>query len=82
VGRNILLCNSANKLLLTYISALVRFLRKIVQGKWYLVKHNCVTVGVFIDYNGQLHVSPCTGHLQFVLGELKILIKAYSKILS
>jgi len=23
-------------------------------------------------YNGQLHVSACTGHLQVVLGELKI----------
>jgi len=38
-------------------------------GKWYLVKHNCVPVGVVSDYNGQLHVSACTGHLQIVLGE-------------
>jgi len=30
------------------------------QGKMYLVKHNCVTIGVFSDYNGQLHVSACT----------------------
>jgi len=21
-------------------------------GKWYLVKHNCVPIGVFSDYNG------------------------------
>jgi len=41
-------------------------------GKWCLVKHNFVTVGVFSDYNGQLHVSACTGHLQFVLGELNL----------
>jgi len=40
--------------------------------KWYVVKHNCVTKGVFIDYNGQLHVSVCTGHLQVVLGELNL----------
>jgi len=25
-------------------------------------------------YNEQLHVSACTGHLQVVLGELKILL--------
>jgi len=41
-------------------------------GKWYVVKHNCVTIGVFSDYNGQLHVSACTGHLQIVLGELNL----------
>jgi len=41
-------------------------------GKWYLVKHNCVPVGVFGYYNGQLHVSACTGHLQVVLGELNL----------
>ena len=40
--------------------------------KWYVVKHNCVTTGVFSDYNGQLHVSACTGHLQVVLGELNL----------
>jgi len=40
--------------------------------KWYVVKHNCVTVGVFSDYNGQVHVSACTGHLQVVLGELNL----------
>ena len=39
-------------------------------GKWYLVKYNSVPIGVFSDYNGQLHVSACTGHLQVVLGEL------------
>ena len=53
--------------------------------KWYIVKHNCVPKGVFSDYNGQLHVSACTGHLQVVLGELKILLQAryaYSNILS
>ena len=27
---------------------------------------------VFSDYNGQLHVSACTGHLQVVLGELNL----------
>ena len=43
-------------------------------GNWYVVKHNCVTIGVVSDYNGQLHVSACTGHLQVVLGELKILL--------
>jgi len=42
--------------------------------RWYVVKHNCLTIGVFSDYNGQLHVSACTGHLQVVLGELKILL--------
>jgi len=40
--------------------------------KWYVVKHSRVTKGVFSDYNGQLHVSACTGHLQVVLRELKI----------
>ena len=40
--------------------------------KWYIVKHNCVTKGVFSDCNGQLHVSACTGHLQVVLGELNL----------
>ena len=40
--------------------------------KWYVVKHNCVKKGVFSDYNGQLHVSACTGHLQVVLGELNL----------
>jgi len=42
--------------------------------KWYVVKHNCVTKGIFSDYNRQLRVSACTGHLQVVLGELKILL--------
>ena len=41
-------------------------------GKWYLVKHNCVPICVFSDYNRQLHVSVCTGHLQVVLGELDL----------
>jgi len=36
-------------------------------GKWYLVKHNCIPIGVFNDCNGQLHVSACTGHLQVAL---------------
>ena len=43
-----------------------------IVGKWYVVKHNCVPVGVFSDYNGQLHVSASTGHLQVVLGELNL----------
>jgi len=29
-------------------------------------------MGAVSDYNGQLHVSACTGHLQFVLGELNL----------
>jgi len=33
-------------------------------GKWYLVKHSCVTIGVFSDYNGQLHVSASSGCLR------------------
>ena len=40
--------------------------------KWYVVKHNRVTISVFSDYNGQLHVSACTDHLQVVLGELNL----------
>jgi len=40
--------------------------------KWYLIKHICVTKGVFSDYNGQLHVSACTGHLRVVLGEINL----------
>ena len=40
--------------------------------KWYVVRHNCVTKCVFSDYNGQLHVSACTGHLQVVLGDLNL----------
>ena len=36
------------------------------------IKHNCVKIGVFSEYNGQLHVSACTGHLQVVLGELNL----------
>jgi len=40
--------------------------------KWSVVKLNCVTKGAFSDYNGQLHVSACTGHLQVVLGELNL----------
>ena len=44
--------------------------------KWYVVKHNCVTKGVFSDYIEQLHVSARSGRLQVVLGELKILLKA------
>jgi len=43
-------------------------------GKWYVVKHNCVTKGVFSDFIGQLRVSARTGHLQVVLGELNILL--------
>jgi len=53
-------------------------------GKWYLVKHNCVKIGVFSDYNGQLHVSAFTGHLQVVLGELNLRSyykHSYAKIL-
>ena len=46
-------------------------------GKWYLVKHNCVTIGVFSDYNWQLHVSACIGHLYTTCARY-----AYSKILS
>jgi len=42
-------------------------------GKWYLVKHNCVTIGEFSDYNGQLHVSACTGYLQVFLAELNLI---------
>jgi len=38
--------------------------------KLYVVKHNCVTIDVFSDCNGQLHVSACIGHLLVVLGEL------------
>jgi len=41
-------------------------------GKWYVVKHSCVTICVFSDCNGQLHVSACTGHLQVALGELNL----------
>jgi len=51
--------------------------------KWYVVTHICVTKGEFNDYNGQLHVSACTGHLQVVLGGLNL--RSYykhSKILS
>ena len=40
--------------------------------KRYVVKHNCVKIGVFSYYNGQLRVSACTGHLQVVLGELNL----------
>jgi len=40
--------------------------------KWYIVKHNGVTKGIFSDHSGQLHVSACTGHLQVVLGELNL----------
>jgi len=29
---------------------------KVKLGKCYVVKHNCVTIRVFSDYNGQLHV--------------------------
>jgi len=46
----------------------------VILGKWYLVKQNCVTIGVFSNYNGQLHVSVCIDHLHVVLGELKILL--------
>jgi len=38
--------------------------------KWYAVKHNCVTCGLFTGYTGQLHVSAYTGHLQVALREL------------
>jgi len=41
-------------------------------GKWYVVKHNCVPLGVCRDYNGQLHVSASAGHLQVVLGEFNL----------
>ena len=40
-------------------------------GNGYVAKHNCVTIGVFSDYNGQLHVSAYTGHLQVVLSSPK-----------
>ena len=43
-------------------------------GNWHAVKHNCVTWGVFKGYIGQLHVSACTGILQVVLRELKVLL--------
>ena len=44
--------------------------------KWYVIKHNYVTEGVFNGYTGQLYVSAYTGHLQVVLRELKVLIYA------
>jgi hypothetical protein len=32
--------------------------------KWYAVKHNYITQGVFNGYTGQVHVSAYTGHLE------------------
>ena len=35
---------------------------------WLVVEHNCVNIGVFIDFvEQQLHVSAFIGHRQFVL---------------
>jgi len=38
---------------------------------WLVVEHNCVNIGVFIDFVGQLHVSAFIGHRQVVLREVK-----------
>jgi len=44
-------------------------------GKWYAVKHNCVTWGVFNDYIMDNYMfRPVLAILQVVLGELKILL--------
>ena len=34
---------------------------------WLVVEHNCVNIGIFIDFVEQLHVSAFIGHRQFVL---------------
>ena len=47
-------------------------------AKWYAVKHNYITQGVFNGYTGQLHVSAFTGHLQVVLREIKVLLYTLS----
>ena len=38
---------------------------------WLVFEHNCVNIGVFIDFVEQLHVSAFIGHCQFVLREVK-----------
>jgi len=39
---------------------------------WLVVEHNCVNIGVFIDFVEQeLHVSAFIGHRQVVLREVK-----------
>jgi len=39
---------------------------------WLVVEHDCVNIGVFIDFvEQQLHVSAFIGHRQVVLGEVK-----------
>ena len=39
---------------------------------WLVVEHNCVNIGVFIDFvEQQLHVSAFIGHRQVVLREVK-----------
>ena len=39
---------------------------------WLVVEHNCVNIGVFIDFvEQQLHVSAFIGHGQVVLREVK-----------
>jgi len=35
-----------------------------------VIKHNCVNIGVFIDFVEQLHVSAFIGHRQVVLREV------------
>jgi len=40
--------------------------------KYYAVRHNYITSGVFNGYIRQLHVSAYTGHLQVVLRELNL----------
>ena len=37
---------------------------------WLVVKHNCVSIGVFIDCVEQLHGSAFIGHRQVVLREI------------
>ena len=38
---------------------------------WLIVEHNCVNIGVFIDFvEQQLHVSAFIGHRQVVLREV------------
>ena len=38
---------------------------------WLVVEHNCVNIGVFIDFvEQQLHVSAFIGHRQVVLREV------------
>jgi len=39
---------------------------------WLVAEHNCVNIGVFIDFvEQQLHVSAFIGHRQVVLREVK-----------